>query len=200
MLESLSPIDVALIKKIGGNGSSYTLPIASPTVLGGVKPVAKTEDMTQSVGVDEAGALWAPPGSGGGGEQPVLFVKATLDDPEWDGKSETTISMDKTFDEIDSAFQSGKYVFVDCGDIGLPELMQLKRGRRSGEYYLGAIVGNRQLRLFTCMLAYFGDKWHFVVEEPTVYDMTVSGLYIYGEDSRMYKISVNNGTLTVTRK
>ena len=73
MLESLSPIDVALIKKIGGNGSSYTLPIASPTQLGGVKPVSKTADMTQSVGVDEAGALWTAEASGGGG-----FVDAKL--------------------------------------------------------------------------------------------------------------------------
>ena len=37
---------------------AYTLPIASPTVLGGVQPVAKTDAMTQSVGVDESGALW----------------------------------------------------------------------------------------------------------------------------------------------
>lgn len=66
MLKSLSPIDVALIKKIGGNGSSYTLPIASSTQLGGVQPVAKTDAMTQSVGVDEAGALFTEPGSGGG--------------------------------------------------------------------------------------------------------------------------------------
>lgn len=66
MLKSLSPIDVALIKKIGGNGSSYTLPIATDTTLGGVKPVAKTDDMTQAVGVDEAGALFTVPGSGGG--------------------------------------------------------------------------------------------------------------------------------------
>ena len=50
----------------GDPGASYTLPIASPTVLGGVKPVAKTEDMTQSVGVDAAGALFTVPGSGGG--------------------------------------------------------------------------------------------------------------------------------------
>lgn len=68
MLESLSPIDVALIKKIGGNGSSYTLPIANETTLGGVKPVAKTAEMTQPVGVDGDGGLWAPPGSGGSGE------------------------------------------------------------------------------------------------------------------------------------
>ena len=46
--------------------SPYTLPIASPTVLGGVQPVAKTDAMTQSVGVDEAGALFTAPGSGGG--------------------------------------------------------------------------------------------------------------------------------------
>lgn len=37
----------------------YNLPIASSTVLGGVKPTAKAETMTQAVGVDEAGALWA---------------------------------------------------------------------------------------------------------------------------------------------
>ena len=37
---------------------TYTLPIASPTVLGGVKPIAKTDAMTQGVGVDAAGSLW----------------------------------------------------------------------------------------------------------------------------------------------
>ena len=40
------------------SGGTYTLPIASPTVLGGVKPIAKTDAMTQGVGVDEAGVLW----------------------------------------------------------------------------------------------------------------------------------------------
>ena len=40
------------------SGGTYTLPIASPTVLGGVKPIAKTDAMTQGVGVDDAGALW----------------------------------------------------------------------------------------------------------------------------------------------
>lgn len=42
----------------------YTLPTASPAVLGGVKPIAKTDAMTQGVGVDDAGALWTAPGSG----------------------------------------------------------------------------------------------------------------------------------------
>lgn len=44
---------------------AYSLPIASSTVLGGVNPVAKTEAMTKSVGVDGAGALWTEPGSAG---------------------------------------------------------------------------------------------------------------------------------------
>lgn len=52
----------------GDPGASYTLPIASPATLGGVKPVAKTDAMTQSVGVDAVGGLWTAPGSGGGGE------------------------------------------------------------------------------------------------------------------------------------
>ena len=46
-------------------GGSYTLPIASPTTLGGVMPAAKTDEMTQAVGVDEAGGLWTAAGSTG---------------------------------------------------------------------------------------------------------------------------------------
>ena len=80
MLKSLSPIDVALIKKIGGNGSSYTLPIATETTLGGVKPVTKTDTMTQAVGVDAGGALWTAPGSGeGGGTTLELVYSHTCD-------------------------------------------------------------------------------------------------------------------------
>lgn len=45
----------------GGSGG-YNLPVASATQLGGVMPVAKTDEMTQAVGVDEAGGLWALPG------------------------------------------------------------------------------------------------------------------------------------------
>lgn len=51
---------------VQGAGGSYTLPVASSTTLGGVKPVAKTASMTQEVGVDASGALYTEPGSGGG--------------------------------------------------------------------------------------------------------------------------------------
>ena len=46
----------------GDPGDTYTLPVASAAALGGVQPAAKTDDMTQEVGVDEAGALWTAPG------------------------------------------------------------------------------------------------------------------------------------------
>lgn len=52
-----------------GGGSEYTLPVASPTTLGGVQPAAKTDEMTQAVGVDADGKLWGPPGGGSGKEQ-----------------------------------------------------------------------------------------------------------------------------------
>lgn len=41
--------------------SAYTLPVASSTTLGGVKPVAKTDKMTQDVGVDTSGKLYVVP-------------------------------------------------------------------------------------------------------------------------------------------
>ena len=47
--------------------ADYTLPTASASVLGGVKPVEKTSAMTQSVGVDANGLLYTAPGSSGGG-------------------------------------------------------------------------------------------------------------------------------------
>ena len=48
----------------GSSGSAYELPVASATQLGGVMPVAKTDEMTQAVGVDAEGGLWALPVGG----------------------------------------------------------------------------------------------------------------------------------------
>lgn len=63
--------DLAVVAKSGSYNdltnkptipAAYTLPIASPTQLGGVMPAAKTDEMTQAVGVDAQGGLWALPG------------------------------------------------------------------------------------------------------------------------------------------
>ena len=54
------------------NNKLENIPIATSTTLGGVKPVAKTSDMTQSVGVDANGALYTAPGGGGTGSGDML--------------------------------------------------------------------------------------------------------------------------------
>lgn len=53
--------------------TDYELPVASSTVLGGVKPIAKTSDMTQTVGIDSSGRLYTTPG-GGSGSSSVVSV------------------------------------------------------------------------------------------------------------------------------
>lgn len=55
----------------------YTLPIATPTVLGGVKPMAKTTAMTQDVGVSDDGKLYTAP-SGGGTDNSLGITSATV--------------------------------------------------------------------------------------------------------------------------
>ena len=53
-------LNLGIPKGADGSGS-YELPVASSTQLGGVKPVTKTDEMTQEVGVDEGGALFTVP-------------------------------------------------------------------------------------------------------------------------------------------
>lgn len=62
----------------GSGGSEYTLPIATPETLGGVKPVAKSDDMTQSVGVDANGGLWT---AAGGGTKETVLIDYTVAEP-----------------------------------------------------------------------------------------------------------------------
>ena len=76
----LSAEDVGALPESTVIPEAYTLPIASSTQLGGVQPAAKTDTMTQAVGVDAGGALWTAPGSGeGGGTTPELVYSHTCD-------------------------------------------------------------------------------------------------------------------------
>ena len=61
-----------------GDGSSYTLPIATPTTLGGVKPITKTDKMTQEVGVDAEGKLYTCPIASGDSGKTEDVLKGTL--------------------------------------------------------------------------------------------------------------------------
>ena len=159
MLESLSPIDVALIKKIGGNGSSYTLPIASPTVLGGVKPVAKTDAMTQSVGVDEAGGLWTAEASGGGNS-------------DWTYQK---IALTEAVSAINLQFDNAKEVVI---------LANLRIN--NADNTLSNAVGQYFIRINNCITAltncYIRDSvkfttWHRFKKIKSLTDVSTSGPY-----------------------
>ena len=54
----VNPNAVDDLGNIKNSGETYTLPVASPSTLGGVKPVNKTNDMTKDVGVDDGGKLY----------------------------------------------------------------------------------------------------------------------------------------------
>lgn len=58
-------VEVTIPEGGSGSGGSYTLPIATSEVLGGVKAPAATDDMTQQVHVKEDGTMWVPPGGDG---------------------------------------------------------------------------------------------------------------------------------------
>ena len=69
-------IDDSTIKMsfVGSNPNMISIKPKNITLPGcGIKPVEKTENMTQPVGIDEKGQLWvAPIGGGGGGDTPVV--------------------------------------------------------------------------------------------------------------------------------
>lgn len=98
--------------EVHGSGS-YTLPVASPTQLGGVKPVAKTDAMTRDVGVDSNGGLYTEPGAW------YVNITGTPHNP----------SGDKTPAEIYQAYTDGYtvYAVVQMTDLysGVPFALPL---------------------------------------------------------------------------
>ena len=56
-----------ILQVSNGVWTASDFPTASPTALGGVKPIAKTDSMTQEVGIDAEGKLYTEPSSSSGG-------------------------------------------------------------------------------------------------------------------------------------
>lgn len=56
-----------ILQVSNGVWTASDFPTASPTALGGVKPIAKTDSMTQEVGIDAEGKLYTKPSSSSGG-------------------------------------------------------------------------------------------------------------------------------------
>ena len=66
-IEAAKPGQHLIVREVDDNGKptswdvvdGYTLPVATPDTLGGVKPAAKTNEMNIPVGVDALGGLWS---------------------------------------------------------------------------------------------------------------------------------------------
>lgn len=104
--QTLTADEQAQARKNIGAGTPYTLPIASPTQLGGVKPVAKTDAMTRSIGVDANGGLYTEPGAW------YVTVTQTSSSPS------TAATADKTPQEIRAAYQAGYAVYARVKFVG----------------------------------------------------------------------------------
>lgn len=108
-----------------------------------VKPVAKTEDMTQPVGVDEEGRLWSAPtagGSGGGFAEWELLTDITLSEEsaiapiKYDDKYRemyATLTIPKVDEKISTGNQfrllhnNGLY-YINIGDANYSYIYQLR--------------------------------------------------------------------------
>lgn len=78
---------------------AYTLPVASPTQLGGVKPVAKTDVMTKGVGVDADGGLYTEPDS-------VFYIDLEGSAPNY--------TCPVAMADIKAAYEAGKVLECRC--------------------------------------------------------------------------------------
>lgn len=154
---------------VQGAGGSYTLPVASSTTLGGVKPVTKTSSMTQEVGVDASGALYTEPGSGGGGTVTSVNgatgeVKSTFYVTITSAEDES-ISADKTLEEIYTAYEKGYAVYAKTAtspQIIVPLTIAVHSGNDYAVVFNGAVT--------------FGDTTEYAISNDG------SGWTIYAKD------------------
>lgn len=103
----------------------YTLPTATSKTLGGVKPVAKTDVMTQDVGVDENGKLYTEPAEGGTdrslgitGAQVGQIAKITAVDTDgkptaWEAVAMAGDEVWEKIAEIELRTDTAEYVLAD---------------------------------------------------------------------------------------
>lgn len=100
-------------------GKEYVLPVATNTILGGVKANPKTDEDTQEVHVDSEGKLWTKPSGGGGGTgsgSKLYLHTFTMDDEKAFG---IVMSSSKTYTTFLELVQ-GQEVFISYvwADIG----------------------------------------------------------------------------------
>ena len=199
--QTLTADEQAQARKNIGAGTPYTLPVASPTQLGGVKPVAKTDAMTRSIGVDGNGGLYTEPAAW------YVNITGTMNTP----------TGDKTPEEIYQAYTKGYavYAVVQLANLlgGTPFALPLVSiapvvgsymvcFSASAEPHLDgdAIVGvtvtwNQKWYLFMSEIASKGDipSIPTVLPNPNALTITVGGNVVSYDGSETRAITIPTG-------
>lgn len=93
----MSAADKIKLNGIAQNANNYILPVATADALGGVKPIAKTDNMTKEVGIDVDGKLYVDDNT------MIVNITGTINT-----NGSTTYTADKTSQEIASAVANDK--------------------------------------------------------------------------------------------
>ena len=174
----------------GDPGATYTLPIATSTQLGGVQPAAKTDAMTQAVGVDAGGALWTAPGSGeGGGTTPELVYSHTCDGTYVSVLDDFQLEADKiyiTFMELPNGTGTATYwcrIGSDatfsgaaCGFANKQHSVGVKRSS------VTQLFKDRRIRLLSGIFPDVPGNYYSAFSQYNP-DIVVNKIYIYSTES-----------------
>ena len=124
----------------------------------------------------------------------VFIIHATPDE------TYTNAQLDKTTEQINEAYQSGKYCLVYFDGAFLPVESVETHGSGAIVRCCGLAFTDGQGRVI--MISFHtndGATWELVLGSPMLYDICFSGLQIYGAGGKVYTISVDsNGNITAT--
>ena len=149
----------------------------------------------QLLGKTESGTSWIDPPQSGASSSDVFIIHATTDE------TYTNAQLDKTTEQIYEAYHSGKYCLVCLGGAFYP-VGSVGKDYGSKAFvncYGLAFMGNEGTFDMIKFETNDGATWAIAFKSPMLYNVCFSGLQIYGDDDRVYTISVDaNGNLTAT--
>ena len=149
----------------------------------------------QLLGKTESGTSWIDPPQSGASSSDVFIIYVTTD------KTNTNAQFDKTKEQIYEAYRSRKYCLVCFEDNFFPvvSVETYSGGEASLRCFGLTINGDQGIVASMRFETDDGATWAFMLESPMLYNVCFSGLQIYGDDDRVYTISVDaNGNLTAT--
>ena len=143
--------------------NTYTLPVATSTTLGGVKPTTKLSSMTQSVGVDSSGRLWTEPSNSSSSGSSLYKHTVIMSTDIGGGTTDSQYLVIEFLDTNDSAMDF--FFFIE---------KLLTDGTNLKSSYLYSGMGENYLPIFKyCNVVDFslidgGDSTDYSVTQPSL--------------------------------